>query len=104
MELNDYQKGCLTTWTGENRVERAFLGLAGEVGEVMEARKKYLRGDYERSEYIAILTKELGDALFYASVTAHEEGIEMDVVAKKNQDKLQCRKSRGKIQGSGNDR
>jgi NTP pyrophosphatase (non-canonical NTP hydrolase) len=101
MHLNQYQAGCTETWTGDNRVQRAFLGLAGEVGEVMECRKKYLRGDYNHATYSSMLKKELGDTLFYLAITAFEEGIDLNDVGITNYEKLKSRKERGTIEGSG---
>ena len=78
------------------------MGLAGEVGEVAELIKKNLRDGKEVSSYY--LTKELGDVLFYLTQIATTYGISLEDVAQANVDKLESRKSRGVIGGSGNDR
>jgi|JI9StandDraft_1071089.scaffolds.fasta_scaffold38252_5 NTP pyrophosphatase (non-canonical NTP hydrolase) len=82
------------------------LGLGGETGEVLEHLKKVQRDHAgvvspERRE---ALSKELGDVLWYLGRLASELGLELDTVARKNIEKLQDRKNRGVIQGSGDNR
>lgn len=82
------------------------LGLGGETGEVLEHLKKVQRDhagvvSLERRE---ALSKELGDVLWYLGRLASELGLELDTVARKNIEKLQDRKNRGVIQGSGDNR
>lgn len=82
------------------------LGLGGETGEVLEHLKKIQRDhagvvSLERRE---ALSKELGDVLWYLGRLASELGLELDTVARKNIEKLQDRKNRGVIQGSGDNR
>ena len=47
---------------------------------------------------------ELGDVLWYISQLSSELGYELEEVAQANLQKLKSRKSRGKIQGSGDNR
>ncbi len=47
---------------------------------------------------------ELGDVLWYISQLSSELGYELEEVANANLEKLNSRKIRGKIQGSGDDR
>jgi len=106
MELtfNKYQEGALETWTGEDKLLRTILGICGEAGEVAEAMKKYLRGDYSKEVLTEMLKKELGDVLYYIGVCAHEFGIKLDDIATTNYNKLKSRKERNVIQGSGDER
>jgi len=104
MDLKDYQSRCLTTWGGEQKLIRSFLGVAGESGEMMECIKKHLRGDYDLEEVRRRALKEIGDTLYYLAVCAHELGMDLDEVAEHNIAKLAKRKAEGKIQGDGDER
>ncbi len=79
------------------------LGLNGEAGEVAEHYKKVLRGDAVCSDKQAVV-KELGDVLWYLARLADELGFNLSEVARVNQDKLNSRKDRGVLKGSGDDR
>ncbi len=81
------------------------LGICGEAGEVAEKVKKAIRDDNEitdlRREEVS---KELGDVLWYLSNVADEFDLDLEVIALNNIVKLESRKARGKIHGSGDDR
>jgi NTP pyrophosphatase (non-canonical NTP hydrolase) len=79
------------------------LGLAGEAGEVAEHFKKAIRDDGGEitDERRAQLSRELGDVLWYLSQIASELGLELDVIARENLEKLFSRQSRGVLSGSG---
>ena len=77
------------------------LGLTGESGEVADKVKKLLRDG--KMDWLE-LGKELGDVLFYVAQIAKCCGLTLEEVAQMNIDKLQSRKSRGKISGSGDNR
>ena len=109
MELNDYQrearKTALYPEAGSN-VIYPTLGLVGEAGEVADKVKKILRdkkGVFDKDSKDAIKF-ELGDVLWYISQLSSELGYELEEVAHANLQKLNSRKSRGKIQGSGDNR
>ena len=83
-----------------------ILGLSGESGEIMEKFKKILRdknGKISEDDRDAII-KELGDVLWYVNSVAHLLDCSLEEVARRNNDKLFSRQSRGKIHGSGDDR
>lgn len=65
------------------------LGLAGEAGEVIEMLKKHVGHGHELDRLK--LQKELGDVLWYVSAIATECGIELDLVAQLNIEKLKKR-------------
>lgn len=70
------------------------IGLAGEVGEVLELIKKDRRSyDSGRRKEMDLdkLTKELGDVLWYLSAIATDYDIDLDDVATTNILKLQKR-------------
>lgn len=88
-------------------IEKA-LGLAGETGEVIEKIKKMIRDKdvvfpLTFEEQID-LEKELGDVLWYVSAIAYYSGIELGDIATTNLNKLEGRKARDKIHGSGDNR
>lgn len=104
LDFDAYQDAAERTASGENRPERAFLGIAGEAGEVCEARKKFLRGDYGVVEYERRLVGELGGVLWYVAECCTVHGLSLADVAKNNIDTLTGRIYRGVIQGDGDDR
>ncbi|MGI9554875.1 MAG: nucleoside triphosphate pyrophosphohydrolase family protein [Vampirovibrionia bacterium] len=81
------------------------LGLNGESGEVAEKVKKMIRDHDDLEEAIVQkqmeLALELGDVLWYITQMCVELGISLREVAEMNIDKLQSRKNRKKITGSG---
>ena len=82
------------------------LGLAGETGEVAEKIKKVLRdnnGVVDEGRRQEIM-KELGDVLWYIAQLATELGLSLDEIAELNIKKLNSRKKRNKISGSGDNR
>ena len=109
MELNDFQresrKTALYPDVGSNAIYPT-LGLVGEAGEVADKVKKILRdnkGVFDKDSKDAIKF-ELGDVLWYISQLSSELGYELEEVAHANLQKLNSRKVRGKIQGSGDNR
>lgn len=117
MDFNEYQKIAIqfdTAKEPENFQERydgyieKVFGLAGEVGEVIEKIKKLVRDkgniftlSFEDQDE---LEKELGDVLWYLSAVAYYNGIELGDIAVSNLNKLEDRKARDKIHGSGDNR
>jgi NTP pyrophosphatase (non-canonical NTP hydrolase) len=109
MDLNDYQAAALSTAIYPNRgANFAYpaLGLAGEAGEVADKLKKVIRDndgvliDQVRNA----VAKEIGDVLWYVSVLAFEMGYDLNKIAQINIDKLNSRKERGVLSGSGDNR
>ena len=83
-----------------------ILGLSGEAGEVAEKFKKIYRdknGQIDDNDKQAI-TKELGDVLWYLATISRYLDISFEEVATRNIDKLQSRKNRDRLHGSGDDR
>jgi len=109
MEFDEYQKIARKTavysGAGKNFAYPA-LGLCGEAGEVAEKIKRIVRDgrtaitDDETKE----LSKELGDVLWYVANLAHEVGLNLDNIAKENLEKLESRRERGVLHGSGDNR
>ena len=68
--------------------ETLFLGLASEVGEVMQARVKETRKGLECTAEIA---DELGDVLWYVSTIAQSRGYSLADIMQDVVDKLKIR-------------
>ena len=82
------------------------LGLAGEAGEVCEKIKKIMRDQkgFITQENEDELVRELGDVLWYVANIANEINRNLSEIAEVNLQKLEDRKNRGKLQGSGDNR
>jgi NTP pyrophosphatase (non-canonical NTP hydrolase) len=109
VDINHYQQFALTAAQYPKLCAVPIylaLGLAGEAGEVADKVKKILRdhgGEVSLGQKEA-LKLELGDVLWYVAVFAHDLGYSLEQVAAANVFKLQDRKDRGKIGGSGDNR
>jgi NTP pyrophosphatase (non-canonical NTP hydrolase) len=107
MTFGEYQRAAAETaiYPREAAVMYPALGLNGEAGEVAEKVKKCIRdagGLFQsRREEIA---KEIGDCLWYAANLCSDLGLRLEDVAAANLAKLQSRKERGVLQGSGDGR
>jgi len=109
MNFEEYQKKSRETAIypdkGNNFIY-PVLGLVGEAGEVAEKIKKVLRddegivGDQKKEE----VKKELGDVLWYLSQIATEFNLSLSEIAQTNLEKLESRKQRNKLGGSGDNR
>ena len=88
MELNKYQREARSFAfypKDISGIDYCILGMCGEAGEVANKRKKELRDDKHLTDDII---DELGDVLWYLANTCKELGIDLDLVAKRNLDKL----------------
>lgn len=109
MDFDTYQKLSRKTaiypTVGKNFVYPT-LGLAGEVGEVVEKVKKAFRDDGGRMTKLRQdeIKKELGDVLWYLAQISTELKFSFSDVAKSNINKLKLRKERGTLHGSGDNR
>ena len=95
MQLNDFQKQArLTVQTPS--VEGAgtivpILGLAGEVGELINEYKKYLRDGAAHVRFRERLAEELGDVLWYIADTATNFDLTLSEIAEQNLVKTRAR-------------
>lgn len=112
MKFNEYAERAVETavYPGQGGsaegITYVALGLTGEAGEVAEKVKKMLRDDggiltAGRKDAIA---KELGDVLWYWTMMCVECGLDPELVAEGNLEKLAERAKRGTLGGSGDDR
>ena len=111
MDFNEYQKLASTTAQyNEDSEQYKFmylsLGLAGEVGEVVEKVKKLIRNDKGvlTDETRKAMAAELGDVLWYLSQIALLLNVPFEDVAKINIEKLRDRYQRGVIKSEGDNR
>ena len=109
MDLNYYQTCALETAVYPNQgANFAYptLGLVGEAGEVADKLKKVIRdNDGVLTDPVRdAVAKELGDVLWYLAVVAYEMDYDLDEIARMNIDKLNSRKERGVLSGSGDNR
>lgn len=101
--FDDYQEWSRTTaiYPEDDARNYLTLGLVSEAGEVAGKVKKYIRDDsWDQDAFIS----ELGDVLWYLARLADEVGVDLSYVAQANRDKLESRKERNTLSGSGDNR
>jgi len=109
MDFNEYQNKARQTAIypdKDNNFIYPTLGLVGEAGEVAEKMKKVIRDDggiISEEKRIEIV-KELGDVMWYIANLAKELNVDLEDVALANLEKLQSRKQRDQLHGSGDNR
>ena len=102
-QMNDYQRAAASTaiYKQEHAVIYPALGLAAEAGEVANKVKKILRdGKFDRQA----IADEVGDCLWYIAALCRDLNVSMSDLAAANLKKLQDRKERGVLSGSGDKR
>ena len=107
-DLDMYQQVAKTTaiYPREQAIIYPTLGLTGEAGEVANKVKKIIRdGTNKNNEnLVQEIAAEIGDCLWYISVLADDIGVKLSDIANSNLEKLENRKKKGTIHGSGDDR
>ena len=107
-DLDLYQKVALTTaiYPREQAIIYPTLGLTGEAGEVANKVKKIIRdGSNSKDEkLVSEIKSEIGDCLWYIAVLANDFNIKLSDIASTNLIKLENRKEKGTIRGSGDQR
>lgn len=78
-------------------------GIAGEVGELCSLYAKAER-DGEADNFRADVKKELGDILWFVAALTSYNGFKLQDIANANIEKLESRKARGVLGGSGDNR
>lgn len=122
MDFDIYQKQSELTaiYPGKGTlIGLLYVGLGlGEAGEMQGKIKKILRDDLTVDDLDTIATEpiaytsaridaisgELGDVLWYLAQTATELGLSLSDIAEANLEKLNSRKERGVLKGSGDNR
>ena len=107
-DLDMYQQVAKTTaiYPREQAIIYPTLGLTGEAGEVANKVKKIIRDDGNKinESLVQEISAEIGDCLWYISVLADDIGVKLSDIANSNLLKLENRKKKGTIHGSGDDR
>lgn len=108
MKFNEYQELARETaiYNKQWAVMYPAMGLAGEVGEVLNKLKKVYRDDdgHMTDEQREGISKELGDCFWYMANLATDLGMRLEDCALGNIKKLSSRMERGVIGGSGDNR
>lgn len=86
----------------DTNLEYPTLGLCGEAGEIANKVKKVQR-DGATLDGDA-LADEVGDALWYVAALANVLGVRLSDIAARNVEKLESRKARDMLKGSGDRR
>jgi len=110
MDFDEYQENCKLTDVGTSTQDCLkpgwmyyVLGIAGESGEIAEKIKKLFRDKQGviDEEFLDMITKEIGDVLWYMARLADQFDISFSHIARENTRKLLDRMERGKIHGDG---
>ena len=105
MNMREYQEKALSfALPSAKTLHYLIPGLCGEAGEVASVFAKQHRDYTPFGEMALELQKELGDILWFVAVTASHLDLSLEDIAQINIDKLESRKARNVIGGSGNDR
>ena len=108
VSLEEYQEFVETTWLREDNPQaeelRIFYGIVGELGEIAELNKKYMRDGGDDLTWRKNMVKEFGDVFYYLAKYANFFDVDISDALVENVLKLSSRKERGMIGGSGNDR
>lgn len=106
-DIGKYSDWVETMWfsetnrTKEEAIQIATLGLTGEVGEVMELMKKRLRdGTWDKENF----KKEMGDVIYYWCKLGRYFDLSPSEILSANVEKLNARKLKGTMRGSGDNR
>ena len=107
-DLDMYQQVAKTTaiYPREQAIIYPTLGLTGEAGEVANKVKKIIRDGSNKNDegLVQDLSAEIGDCLWYIAVLADDIGIKLSDIASSSLIKLENRKKKGTIHGSGDKR
>lgn len=106
IDADDYQESCTETaiYPKDSGLIYTILGLGNEAGELQGKYKKWIRDGTNLDDLKSDLIAELGDVLWYAAMLAHELEVPLSTVMSRNLLKLQGRKQRGTLGGSGDQR
>ena len=95
---NEYQEKCKATaiYPKKDAIAYLSLGLVSEAGEVAGKVKKNIRDGTESN-----VASEIGDVLWYCAMLANELDANLGKIMEDNLHKLNSRKERGTLSGSG---
>lgn len=104
MNFNEYQELAMSTRLESADEAYALFGMVGEVGELYGYIAKVIRDEPDQANHQDYVKKEMGDILWFLAAIAQDHGLTLDEIAQANVYKLQSRKARGTLQGSGDER
>jgi NTP pyrophosphatase (non-canonical NTP hydrolase) len=101
ISAHEYQEKCRTTaiYPKKDAIAYLSLGLVSEAGEVAGKVKKQIRDGT-----VSNIASEIGDVLWYCAMLASELNVNLGKIMEDNLYKLNDRKTRGTLQGSGDSR
>jgi NTP pyrophosphatase (non-canonical NTP hydrolase) len=104
MNFNEYQKAILkfNICPEATSLPHALTGLVAEVGELQGLFQKHYRNDGPLKT--ADVIKEIGDVTYYLANLCTVLGLDFQAIAAGNIQKLEDRKARNVIKGSGDER
>lgn len=87
-------------------INYCLVGAAGEIGEIMNKWGKIIRDNASEINYEQRkdMSEEIGDVFWFLTRAADELGFSVEAILSKNLEKLQSRKARGVLSGSGDNR
>ena len=104
-DFNAYQRSAARTaiYPDQHKILYPALGLAGEAGEVANKVKKIMRDgvDNQPDDWKEQIASEIGDVLWYCAALADDLNLTLGMIASQNLAKLQKRKDKGTLGGSG---
>ena len=108
VDFNSYQRSASSTaiYPDQHKIIYPALGMAGEAGEVANKVKKLIRDGPENrpDTWREDIASEIGDVLWYCAALADDLNLTLGMIAAQNLNKLQKRKAKETIGGSGDTR
>lgn len=116
MDLNEYQKGAMSTcMESSNNFMYMLSGLTAEVGEINDKVAKGIRKGYIKvsdngievdssDDFIGEVAKEISDVMWFVAGLSNVLGYNLEEIGEINLKKLASRKQRGVIDGEGDNR
>ena len=108
VDFNSYQRSAskFAIYPEQHKLIYPALGMAGEAGEVANKVKKLIRDgpDNRPLTWREDIGYEIGDVMWYCSELADNLNLTLGMIAAQNLAKLQKRKDKGTLGGSGDTR
>lgn len=107
MDLDEYQNKAMEYRLATANEAYALFNLAAEVGELLGLVAKFIRdGNSVGDEKVLSdkLKKELGDIMWMLAAVSADANLSLSEICTVNLAKLEDRKSRSQIKGSGDNR
>lgn len=104
MQVDFYQSRAMSYRLDTANEVYALLNLGGEIGELLSCVAKFIRDGGDIEKYNDSIKKELGDIMWMVAAVAKDHNLDLSDICQLNLDKLESRKIRDVIQGSGDNR